>query len=143
MAGNSPTPGGTREEGVQKESRAGEREGAREVGLGEDGDRQKAARGKLQGNFCLTLIFKKVQFVQIFFVFPLINFVVFQANSDEIVRPRTRDEYDHQRQRNPHKPARYKVRFKTRRFQVFEQNLLKFPLVVAGLLSLVHMTMRM
>lgn len=59
LAGNRPAHDGTREEGIQKESRtgprerAGEREGAREgeVGHGEDGDGKEAARGRLQGNF--------------------------------------------------------------------------------------------
>lgn len=32
-----------------------------------------------------------------------------QLNPEEVVRPRTRDEYENQRQRNHNKPARYKT----------------------------------
>lgn len=35
--------------------------------------------------------------------------VGFQPHSEDIVRPRTRDDYEHQRQRNHNKPARYKT----------------------------------
>ena len=53
LTGNCPAADGTREEGVQEESRPGEREGAREgeVGHGPNGNGKKAARGRLQGNF--------------------------------------------------------------------------------------------
>lgn len=40
-----------------------------------------------------------------------IIFVPFQPISEEVVRPRTRDEYEHQRQRNHNKPARYRIRY--------------------------------
>jgi len=53
LAGNRPTADGTREKGVQEESRTGEREGTREgeVGHGEDGSGKEEARGRLQGKF--------------------------------------------------------------------------------------------
>lgn len=38
-------------------------------------------------------------------------FVGFQPNVEEVVRPRTRDEYEYQRQRNHNKPARYKTHY--------------------------------
>lgn len=51
LSGNCPTADGTREKGVQEESRTGEREGAREregeVGHGEDGHGEAASRGRL------------------------------------------------------------------------------------------------
>lgn len=51
-SGNSPTVDGTGKKRIQEESRAGEREGAREGegGHREDGDGEAAAGRRLQGN---------------------------------------------------------------------------------------------
>lgn len=76
---------------------------------------------------------------------------LFQPHSEDVVRPRTRDESEHQRQRNHNKPARYQ----TRRDSFFRptncsQKPKKCPNIsglfsvsVPDLLSLVQTTMRM
>lgn len=61
LAGNRPTADGTREKGLQEESRKGEGQGARkgpgegeregEAGHGEDGNGKEVAGGRIQGNF--------------------------------------------------------------------------------------------
>lgn len=129
LAGNRSTADGTREERVQKESRTGEREGTREVGHGEDGNRKEVARRRPQGNFpkpqphlkmCALgrNIFAANFYKKCFFshcgtratILGNILFVYFQPNSEEVVRPRTREEYEYLRQKDHNKPARYKTR---------------------------------
>lgn len=56
--------------------------------------------------------FRSHNFIYFFF------FDGFQPTSEEVVRPRTRDEYEYQRQRNHNKPARYKTQYVFRTFTV-------------------------
>lgn len=113
LAGNRSTADGTREKRVQKESRTGERERAREAGHGEDGNGKEVARRRPQGNFpkphsetCTLGRFFLCSTRAI--ICGDITSVYFQPNSEEVVRPRTREEYEYLRQKDHNKPARYK-----------------------------------